>query len=56
MSDAFTTDGVLPDHIQTLSTLAGDAVYRCQTCGSEAELIGQIDHHEECPEQEGNDA
>lgn len=48
MSDEF------PDHITTMHSLAGDRVFRCQTCGQEGATLDELEttHHEQCPEKQ----
>jgi hypothetical protein len=48
-----TADGDLPRHITKMSSLIGDDVYHCKTCGGEGDTPGTIDHHEECPRTGG---
>lgn len=49
---AVATDGgeELPAHLTRLSTIDGDGVVHCQTCGSEADSVAALDHHADCPE------
>jgi len=49
------TDGGLPDHIEEVSTLTNESVYRCITCGCEVKTFGSAQHYPECPERDGNE-
>lgn len=51
---ALATDGGLPDHLTTISTLTGGEVVHCQTCGGEGDSRDDVDHHEDCPDAEGS--
>ena len=51
---ALATDGGLPDHLTTISTLTGGEVVHCQTCGGEGNSRDDVDHHEDCPDAEGS--
>ena len=48
------TDGGLPEHLTTISTLTGGEVVHCQTCGGEGDSRDDVDHHEDCPDTEGS--
>lgn len=43
-------DGGLPKHLTRLSTIDGDDVYHCQTCGHEGDAPDAVDHHAKCPD------
>ena len=51
---ALATDGGLPEHLTTMSTLTGDEIVHCQTCGGEGDSLADVDHHEDCPDAEGS--
>jgi hypothetical protein len=51
---ALATDGGLPEHLTTISTLTGGEVVHCQTCGGEGDSLADVDHHEDCPDAEGS--
>jgi hypothetical protein len=44
----------LPSHITTMSTLTGDDIYHCKTCGGEGETRDDLNHHTDCPNAGGD--
>jgi len=56
---ALATDGgqeELPEHLTRMSTIDGDDVVHCQSCGGEGDSPDSVDHHEQCPEAAGREA
>ena len=51
---ALATDGGLPEHLSTMSTLTSDEIVHWQTCGGEGDSLADVDHHEDCPDAEGS--
>jgi len=50
---ALATDGgqeELPEHLTRMSTIDGDDVVHCQSCGGEGGSPDSVDHYEQCPE------
>jgi hypothetical protein len=47
-------DGGLPEYLTELSTIDGDAVVHCETCGSEGDRPDDVDHHAGCLAVEGD--
>lgn len=43
-------DGGLPEYLTEMSTIDGETVVHCQTCGSEGDSPETVAHHAECPE------
>lgn len=43
-------DGGCPEHLTRISTLTGEDVVHCQTCGGEGDGLGTVDHHDDCPD------